>query len=181
MVCESGMTAGGAGRQLSKAGFKQVYVLSGGMAQWRADNLPVTKNADLRPAPTHYLKRNQTKWLTKSTTRKCNRRFPHPSVSTKDVLQKPNTPHIFQKEWQPDVKLDMDTRTNVWPNSGVYEVVLTLTVTCKAGNRDRLPMRSAANRHLHHRQPAGAATGPLPGGLLPEHPVPVCPRRCPTW
>ena len=43
VVCESGMTAGGAGRQLSKAGFKQVYVLSGGMAQWRADNLPVTK------------------------------------------------------------------------------------------------------------------------------------------
>ncbi len=26
------MTAGGAGRQLSKAGFKQVYVLNGGMA-----------------------------------------------------------------------------------------------------------------------------------------------------
>jgi rhodanese-related sulfurtransferase len=37
------MTAGGAGRQLSKAGFKQVYVLNGGMAQWRAENLPVTK------------------------------------------------------------------------------------------------------------------------------------------
>ncbi|MFG0832886.1 MULTISPECIES: rhodanese-like domain-containing protein [Aeromonas] len=43
VVCESGMTAGGAARQLSKAGFKQVYVLGGGMAQWRADNLPVTK------------------------------------------------------------------------------------------------------------------------------------------
>ncbi|PJG58792.1 rhodanese-like domain-containing protein [Aeromonas cavernicola] len=43
VVCESGMTAGGAGRHLSKAGFKQVYTLSGGMAQWRADNLPVTK------------------------------------------------------------------------------------------------------------------------------------------
>ncbi|CAJ1763568.1 rhodanese-like domain-containing protein [Aeromonas veronii] len=43
VVCESGMTAGGAGRQLSKAGFKQVYVLGGGMAQWRAENLPVTK------------------------------------------------------------------------------------------------------------------------------------------
>ncbi|MGL4480197.1 MAG: protein-export chaperone SecB, partial [Aeromonas veronii] len=29
-------------------------------------------------------------------------------VYTKDVsFEAPNTPHIFQKEWQPDVKLDM--------------------------------------------------------------------------
>ena len=32
-------------------------------------------------------------------------------VYTKDVsFEAPNTPHIFQKEWQPDVKLDMDTQ-----------------------------------------------------------------------
>ncbi|MGL5303405.1 MAG: rhodanese-like domain-containing protein, partial [Aeromonas sp.] len=43
VVCDSGMTAGGAGRLLSKAGFLRVYVLSGGIAQWRAENLPVTK------------------------------------------------------------------------------------------------------------------------------------------
>ena len=52
-------------------------------------------------------------------------------VYTKDVsFEAPNTPHIFQKEWQPDVKLDMDTKTNILAD-GVYEVVLTLTVTCK--------------------------------------------------
>ena len=52
-------------------------------------------------------------------------------VYTKDVsFEAPNTPHIFQKEWQPDVKLDMDTKTNILADS-VYEVVLTLTVTCK--------------------------------------------------
>ncbi|MGL5949391.1 MAG: rhodanese-like domain-containing protein [Aeromonas sp.] len=43
VVCESGMTAGGAARALHKAGFAKVNVLSGGMAQWRADNLPVSK------------------------------------------------------------------------------------------------------------------------------------------
>jgi rhodanese-related sulfurtransferase len=43
VICDSGMSATGAGRQLSKAGFKRVYALSGGMAQWRVDNLPVTK------------------------------------------------------------------------------------------------------------------------------------------
>ena len=52
-------------------------------------------------------------------------------VYTKDVsFEAPNTPHIFQKEWQPDVKLDMDTKTNILADN-VYEVVLTLTVTCK--------------------------------------------------
>lgn len=54
-------------------------------------------------------------------------------IYTKDVsFEAPNTPHIFQKEWQPDVKLDMDTKTNVLAES-VYEVVLTLTVTCTLG------------------------------------------------
>ena len=48
-------------------------------------------------------------------------------VYTKDVsFEAPNTPHIFQKEWQPDVKLDMDTKTNILADS-VYEVVLTFT------------------------------------------------------
>ncbi|MCT7654384.1 rhodanese-like domain-containing protein [Oceanimonas sp. NS1] len=43
LVCESGMTTGGAGRLLSKAGFAQVHTLRGGMTDWRSQNLPVTK------------------------------------------------------------------------------------------------------------------------------------------
>ncbi|ALP43730.1 protein-export chaperone SecB [Aeromonas schubertii] len=54
-------------------------------------------------------------------------------VYVKDVsFEAPNTPHIFQKEWQPEVSLDMDTKTNMLAES-IYEVVLTLTVTCKLG------------------------------------------------
>ncbi|MGL5949390.1 MAG: protein-export chaperone SecB [Aeromonas sp.] len=54
-------------------------------------------------------------------------------VYTKDIsFEAPNTPQIFQKEWQPDVKLDMDTKTNLL-GENVYEVILTLTVTCKLG------------------------------------------------
>ena len=35
-------------------------------------------------------------------------------VYIKDVsFEAPNTPAIFQKEWQPNVKLDMDTKTAV--------------------------------------------------------------------
>lgn len=55
-------------------------------------------------------------------------------IYVKDVsFEAPNTPQIFQKEWQPEIKLDMDTKTTVL-GTDVYEVVLTLTVTCKLGN-----------------------------------------------
>jgi preprotein translocase subunit SecB len=54
-------------------------------------------------------------------------------IYVKDVsFEAPNTPQIFQKEWQPEIKLDMDTKTTVL-GTDVYEVVLTLTVTCKLG------------------------------------------------
>lgn len=43
VVCESGQRAQGAAQALVKAGFKQVFILQGGMAGWRAENLPVTK------------------------------------------------------------------------------------------------------------------------------------------
>ena len=54
-------------------------------------------------------------------------------IYSKDVsFETPNTPAIFQKEWQPEVKLDMDTKTAVL-SQDIYEVVLTLTVTCTLG------------------------------------------------
>ena len=54
-------------------------------------------------------------------------------IYIKDVsFETPSTPAIFQKEWQPEVKLDMDTKTAVL-SQDIYEVVLTLTVTCTLG------------------------------------------------
>lgn len=54
-------------------------------------------------------------------------------IYIKDVsFEAPNTPVVFQKEWNPEVKLDMDTQTQVL-GQDVYEVALTLTVTCKLG------------------------------------------------
>ena len=43
VVCESGMRAPAAASGLSKAGFTRVFVLRGGLASWRGENLPVTK------------------------------------------------------------------------------------------------------------------------------------------
>jgi preprotein translocase subunit SecB len=50
-------------------------------------------------------------------------------VYTKDMsFETPNSPQIFSKEWKPEVKLDLDTRSNKLDNN-VYEVVLAVTVT----------------------------------------------------
>jgi len=50
-------------------------------------------------------------------------------VYTKDLsFETPNSPAIFQKEWKPELKLDLDTRSNKLADD-TYEVVLALTVT----------------------------------------------------
>lgn len=43
VVCRIGQNAGTAGTLLRKAGFEQVSRLSGGIAEWRNQNLPVVK------------------------------------------------------------------------------------------------------------------------------------------
>ncbi|MGL4958052.1 MAG: protein-export chaperone SecB [Plesiomonas sp.] len=56
-------------------------------------------------------------------------------IYTKDVsFEAPNSPTIFQKEWQPDVKLDLDTASNELGDN-TYEVVLRLTVTANVGEQ----------------------------------------------
>lgn len=54
-------------------------------------------------------------------------------VYTKDIsFETPNSPAIFQKEWKPEIKLDLDTRTTeLGPN--LYEVVLAVTTTASMG------------------------------------------------
>lgn len=54
-------------------------------------------------------------------------------VYTKDIsFETPNSPAIFQKEWKPEIKLDLDTRTAEL-NPNLYEVVLAVTVTATIG------------------------------------------------
>ena len=54
-------------------------------------------------------------------------------IYTKDIsFETPNSPAIFQKEWKPEIKLDLDTRTNKLAESN-YEVVLAVTVTATIG------------------------------------------------
>lgn len=43
VYCDTGLTSGAAARHLQRIGFTQVKNLRGGLAAWRADNLPVVK------------------------------------------------------------------------------------------------------------------------------------------
>ena len=52
-------------------------------------------------------------------------------VFLKDVsFEAPNSPTIFQQEWNPDVNLDLESQSRELAE-GIYEVVLRLTVTVK--------------------------------------------------
>lgn len=55
-------------------------------------------------------------------------------IYTKDIsFETPNSPAIFQKEWKPEVKLDLDTKSNKI-GEDLYEVVLSVTVTATMDN-----------------------------------------------
>lgn len=43
LVCQSGMTAGGAAKRLKAAGFERVHVLDGGIQAWQSADLPLVK------------------------------------------------------------------------------------------------------------------------------------------
>ena len=52
-------------------------------------------------------------------------------VYVKDAsLETPNSPQIFTKQWQPEINLEMNTKTTPLSQEH-FEVVLTLTVTVK--------------------------------------------------
>jgi preprotein translocase subunit SecB len=46
----------------------------------------------------------------------------------------PNAPLIFQEQGQPQITLNLSQRVNQFAE-GLYEVVLTVTVTCKVGEK----------------------------------------------
>ncbi|CUX96690.1 protein-export chaperone SecB [Candidatus Doolittlea endobia] len=54
-------------------------------------------------------------------------------IYTKDIsFEAPNTPKVFKWEWQPKIKLDLDTASSQLAEN-LYEVVLRVTVTTTLG------------------------------------------------
>jgi preprotein translocase subunit SecB len=56
-------------------------------------------------------------------------------IYTKDLsFETPNSPAIFTEKWEPQVNVDLNTSANKL-GEGVYEVVLSVTVTTKLGEK----------------------------------------------
>lgn len=63
------------------------------------------------------------------------RQFAIQRVYLKDVsFETPNSPDLFVQQWQPEVNIELGS-SNSGLNEDTFEVVLTLTVTCKAGEK----------------------------------------------
>ena len=55
-------------------------------------------------------------------------------IYTKDIsFESPSTPDVFRQQWQPNVNIDLNTKSARVDEEGNHEVVLTLTVTAKMG------------------------------------------------
>lgn len=53
-------------------------------------------------------------------------------IYTKDIsLESPATPAIFKKQWQPQISVDLGTKSDKVDETGNFEVVLTITITAK--------------------------------------------------
>lgn len=66
---------------------------------------------------------------------------------TKDVsFEAPNTPQLFREDWQPSVQLDLAVESNQL-ETGVYEVILTVTATVKNGDSDKAKTAFLAEAH----------------------------------
>lgn len=62
-------------------------------------------------------------------TNEATAQFSIQRIYVKDIsFETPNSPAIFTKEWQPEVKLDLDNKS-VKLEDGVYDVTLSVTVT----------------------------------------------------
>ena len=53
-------------------------------------------------------------------------------IYAKDVsFESPASPDIFRQNWQPNVNVDLNTKSSAVDETGNHEVVLTITVTAK--------------------------------------------------
>ena len=53
-------------------------------------------------------------------------------IYNKDIsFESPSTPGVFKKKWQPQVNVDLNTKSDKVDDQGNFEVVLTITITAK--------------------------------------------------
>lgn len=63
------------------------------------------------------------------------KQFTIQKIYVKDLsFETPNSPHIFRDKWEPEISMQM-SNSAISVSDGVHEIVMTLTVTAKLGNK----------------------------------------------
>ena len=65
-------------------------------------------------------------------TQEQQQQFAMQRIYSKDLsFESHSTPEVFQKQWQPKVNVDLNTKSDAIDEEGNFEVVLTITITAK--------------------------------------------------
>ncbi len=106
--------------------------------------------------------------MTENTTDAPTREFALQRVYTKDVsFETPKTPAIFQQEWKPDTKVNLNTEVQKLSN-GVYEVCLSVTVTTTLGEETAYLAEAKQAGIFTINGFSEQETGPLLGAYCPS-------------
>lgn len=93
-------------------------------------------------------------------------------IYVKDVsFEAPGTPEIFQQEWQPQLHLDLNSKSRLL-SPDIYEVILTVTVSAAEGEKTAflIEVQQAGVftcQHIPSEQLAGLLGSVCPGILFP--------------
>lgn len=95
-------------------------------------------------------------------------------IYTRDIsLESPNAPQIFLERENPTVEMQLRNEASNL-EEGLYDVLLTVTVTAKVGDKTMFLAEAGQAGIFHNPQSAGRQPRTGAGRDLPEHPVPLC-------
>lgn len=89
-------------------------------------------------------------------------------IYTKDLsFESPNSPEVFKHEWKPELKLDLQTRSNQLEED-TYEVILGVTATVSSESKTAflVEIKQAGIFTLHHFEKD--QMGPILGSVCPS-------------
>lgn len=106
--------------------------------------------------------------MTENNQDAAKREFALQRVYTKDVsFETPKTPAIFQQEWKPDTKVNLNTEVQKL-GDGVYEVCLSVTVTTTLGEETAYLAEAKQAGIFTINGFSEQETGPLLGAYCPS-------------
>ena len=98
-------------------------------------------------------------------------------IYLKDLsLEIPNAPQIFLERESPQIEISVHNGAVALDQAGLFEVVLTVTVTAKLKEKTVFLVEVGAGRDFPDTQPAAGGTRCGARRVVPEHPAALCAR-----